>query len=187
MPVDPLEVRRKRENLMVEREDGPVRVPPLGAGFIAVNDVQDVALEDGGWSAPTVGQPAQYRAATAKEAAAAIEASARREAARQTWRSDSTGKGRHDLIYPNAVHRLAKRLEEGAATHGDRAWEQNNTPEGRARCLESLLRHVWQVADGLEDEDHLAAVLANAMMLMKFQEQQARVDRLSDGGPRIGG
>lgn len=84
-------------------------------------------------------------------------------------RSDSTGKGRFDLLSPVAMRRLALRYEGGARAHGDRNWEKGIPV---SRCLSAALRHTFQYLAGARDEDHLAAAAWNLCAAMHFQDTQ---------------
>lgn len=78
-------------------------------------------------------------------------------------KSSELGKGRFDLIWPDFLFRLAKRLEEGSLIYGDWNWAQGMP---LSRFYSSAMRHLIQVGQGLDDEDHLAAVAFNVMCLM---------------------
>jgi hypothetical protein len=82
-------------------------------------------------------------------------------------RGTQTGKGRYDLISTFATRRLALVLERGAARYGDRNWEKGIP---LMRHIDSLKRHLDQFIEGHTDEDHLAHMLANAMMLVHTEE-----------------
>lgn len=86
-------------------------------------------------------------------------------------RDAGAGKGRYDLLPREAVHRVAQLLERGADKYEARNWELGQ-PFSRAIC--SMLRHAFQAAAGMTDEDHLAAVVFNAMAVMTYQDRIAR-------------
>jgi hypothetical protein len=95
--------------------------------------------------------------------------------ARRSWdtgsqRDDATGKGRYDLLPREAIHRLAQLYERGAAKYDDRNWEKG---QPLSVIANSMLRHAFQAAAGLEDEDHLAAVAWNAFALITIRERIA--------------
>lgn len=73
-------------------------------------------------------------------------------------RDTRDGKGRFDLIPTIPMRRLAKHYENGANKYGDRNWE---TGQPLSRYLDSCERHLMAVKEGLEDEDHAAAVAWN--------------------------
>jgi hypothetical protein len=77
------------------------------------------------------------------------------------------GKGRFDLIPPYALERLAILYESGAKKYGEDNWRKGIPTR---RCLDSLLRHANKVVKGLDDEDHLAAVIWNAFTIIETQE-----------------
>ena len=82
-------------------------------------------------------------------------------------RDTQTGKGRFDLLPVNAIFRLAKHFENGAVKYGDSNWLKGIP---LARYLDSLMRHTFKFSGGLYDEDHLAAIIWNAMCLLETQE-----------------
>jgi hypothetical protein len=95
-------------------------------------------------------------------------------------RSSAEGRGMYDLVPSIVVDRLAKHLEKGAKKYG-----LNNYQKGMniRRCMSSLLRHAFQVLDGDETEDHLAAILFNAGCVMFFRDKiknGERTDSLED-------
>ena len=85
-------------------------------------------------------------------------------------RSDSTGKGRYDLMPPKALRRVAIVYEKGGLVRGDRNWEKGMP---RTRLFDSALRHTYQALDGQVDEDHLAHAVWNLLALMHFEEEAA--------------
>ena len=74
---------------------------------------------------------------------------------------------RIDLIPWEAIRREAVRMAEGAASHGE-----NNYQRGRADAafirdrVNHLLAHALKYANGDRSDDHLAAIRANAGMLI---------------------
>ena len=77
-------------------------------------------------------------------------------------RDSSLGKSRIDLISPLAEKRLGDWLCKGAEKYGDRNWEKGMP---MSRIMASLKRHLNAYCAGQRDEDHLAAVMCNAMFL----------------------
>jgi len=73
-------------------------------------------------------------------------------------RDTRNGKGRFDLITTIALRRLAKHYENGAVKYGDHNWAKG---QPLSRYLDSCFRHLIGVLEGLEDEDHAAAVAWN--------------------------
>jgi hypothetical protein len=78
------------------------------------------------------------------------------------------GKGRFDLIPTLPIRRLAKHFENGAVKYGDNNW-QKGIP--LARYLDSLERHVNCLKAGESTEDHLAAIMWNAVCFMWTQDE----------------
>ncbi len=76
-------------------------------------------------------------------------------------------KPRPGLISPFAMRRLGRWLAIGAEKYTDRNWEKGIP---LSRTTESLYRHLldWQAGD--TTEDHLAAIMCNAMFLIHTQE-----------------
>lgn len=85
-------------------------------------------------------------------------------------RDTQSGKGRYDLIPPEALRRLAQLYERGAAKYGDRNWEVGIPV---SRCFSSALRHLMQALASEADEDHLAAVLFNVAAIITYRERIA--------------
>lgn len=82
-------------------------------------------------------------------------------------RDITTGKGRPDLISPFALERLGIWCELGAIKYGDRNWEKGMP---YSRMTASMTRHLLAWMMGKEDEDHLSAIMWNAMGLIHYQE-----------------
>ena len=82
-------------------------------------------------------------------------------------RNSSEGKGRYDLLPPEAIEAIAKRFEYGAKLHGE-----NNYQLGipNSSFFDSALRHLFQAMAGDESEDHLAASATNICMLIYNRE-----------------
>lgn len=68
-----------------------------------------------------------------------------------------------ELISPWAEERLGHWLRLGAQRYARRNWEAGIPME---RTFASLKRHVNKYQMGMKDEDHLAAIMCNAMFLM---------------------
>ena len=73
------------------------------------------------------------------------------------------GKGRYDLIPPEALRRLAVHYEKGAIKYGDKNWQKGQPIHV---YTDSMLRHAQKVLARFEDEDHLAAVMWNAAAII---------------------
>lgn len=76
-----------------------------------------------------------------------------------------------ELISPFAELRLGAWLAKGAKRYARRNWERGLPLES---TLASLKRHVAKFQAGYEDEDHLAAIMCNAMFLLHTQEMIKR-------------
>jgi hypothetical protein len=77
-------------------------------------------------------------------------------------RDTAEGKPRPDLISPFAQERLGAWLEKGAKKYAERNWEAGMP---LSRMLASLCRHLNKYQQGDQSEDHLAAIMCNAMFL----------------------
>jgi hypothetical protein len=66
--------------------------------------------------------------------------------------------------------RLAGLLERGATHYGERNWEKGQPV---SRTLSSLWRHVIAYQQGENTEDHLAAIVFNAMSIIHVEEEVA--------------
>lgn len=85
------------------------------------------------------------------------------------FRDNREGKGRMDLIPPQAVLRLSAWFEAGARKYSDRNWEKGIP---FSRFVDAALRHLFKYLAGCDDEDHLAAVAWNVFCLMHFEENR---------------
>jgi Domain of unknown function (DUF5664) len=74
-------------------------------------------------------------------------------------RGSREGKGRFDLIPPDALRRLAIHYENGSKVYGDKNWELG---QPLSRYLDSAMRHLVCILEGMTDEDHPSAVAWNA-------------------------
>lgn len=86
-------------------------------------------------------------------------------------RDTSENKPRPDLISPFFLERLGEHLRKGAAKYDEWNWAKG-IPS--SRCYESAVRHLMQFAQGLLNEDHLAAAAFNIMVIIHNQEVQKR-------------
>ena len=86
-------------------------------------------------------------------------------------RDTAEGKVRPDLISPFAVERLSEWLRLGAEKYAPRNWEKGLPV---SRCTASLCRHLMKFQQGCTDEDHIAAILCNAMFIAHIQEMCKR-------------
>ena len=88
-------------------------------------------------------------------------------------RDSREGKGRFDLLSPQALHRLAVVTQLGAMKYGDRNWEKGQ-PLGR--YLDSAMRHIQRYLMGDRDEDHAAQAMWNLMAIIHTEEAIQRGD-----------
>lgn len=79
------------------------------------------------------------------------------------------GKGRCDLLPPNALLRLARHFETGSLKYGDRNWELGIPCHSFA---DSGMRHLLKYMNGDTDEDHLIAAIWNLMCLAETEEKR---------------
>jgi hypothetical protein len=86
-------------------------------------------------------------------------------------RDSREGKGRYDLIPPEAIHELAIHFEEGAKKYGDRNWELG---QPISRIMDSALRHAFSYMAKKKDENHLGAACWNLIAAMTIR---ARVNK----------
>jgi hypothetical protein len=86
-------------------------------------------------------------------------------------RDTADGKPRPDLISPFAMERLGEWLRLGAEKYTPRNWERG-IPLSRSTA--SLYRHLLKFQQGKQDEDHIAAVMCNAMMIIHTIEMVKR-------------
>lgn len=75
-------------------------------------------------------------------------------------RDSAAGKSRLDLISPLFLNRLGILLAKGADHYGERNWEKGMP---LSRLLSSACRHLNQLLDGQEDEDHAIQCTFNLM------------------------
>jgi hypothetical protein len=91
--------------------------------------------------------------------------------ANRAIRDTADDKPRPDLISPFAEERQGHWLRMGAAKYAERNWERGMP---FSRCVASLKRHLMKFQQGLQDEDHLAAIMFNAMALIHYEEMIER-------------
>jgi hypothetical protein len=103
-------------------------------------------------------------------------------------RDTADDKPRPDLISPFAEERQGHWLRMGAAKYAERNWEKGMP---FSRCVASLRRHVMKYQQGKRDEDHLAAIMFNAMALIHYEEMidrgllPAELNDMPNYGPLI--
>lgn len=82
-------------------------------------------------------------------------------------RDTQKGKIRYDLIPALSLQRVAALYTKGAEHYGEGNWSKGMP---FSRFLASLQRHLQQFILRDDEEDHLAAIIFNAMAIMHFQE-----------------
>ena len=95
----------------------------------------------------------------------------RQEFATSAVRDTAEGKPRPDLVSPFAMKRLGRWLALGALKYSERNWEKGIAI---GRSFASLCRHVEDYKAGETDEDHMAAVMCNAMFIIHTEEMVRR-------------
>lgn len=78
-------------------------------------------------------------------------------------RDSAEGKPRMELLPQDLLMRVATWYGLGATKYGDDNWK-NGQPQ--KACAGSLLRHLAKYMLGYRDEDHLSAVVFNALSMM---------------------
>lgn len=81
------------------------------------------------------------------------------------------GKGRFDLLPPIAMIRIAKHFENGSLKYGIDNWKKGIPLR---RYTDSMMRHAYKFLGGDSSEDHLSAVIWNALCLIESQELISR-------------
>lgn len=81
-------------------------------------------------------------------------------------REVKVGRPRFDLIPPHAMLRIANLFARGAEIYGDRNWEKGLP---FSSIQQSKMRHIEAHRRGETDEDHLAAEVWNALVMMEFE------------------
>jgi hypothetical protein len=82
----------------------------------------------------------------------------RREFGTGAVRDMAKGKGRFDLLPWEVIRALAIHYQKGAEKYSERNWE-NGIPV--KAFLDSAMRHLAQVIDGRDDENHAVSALWN--------------------------
>lgn len=81
-------------------------------------------------------------------------------------RGSQEGKPRFDLIPPEPLRRVAEHYRKGGEHYGNHNWTLG---QPTSRMWASLERHVQAYKAGDRVEDHLAAVVFNALGIMHFE------------------
>lgn len=82
-------------------------------------------------------------------------------------RDSADNKPALELISPFSLERLGEWLRLGAQKYRSRNWESGMPI---SRVVASLERHIQAFKKGDESEDHLAAVMCNAMFILHYEE-----------------
>lgn len=91
-------------------------------------------------------------------------------------RDRPSGKGVYVGVSPIAMKRLADRIEVGKLKYGNfRNWEKGLPIED---SMDSLLRHAYQYIEGDDTEDHLAAIMWAAMVIMHTEKTHPEMQNL---------
>lgn len=81
-------------------------------------------------------------------------------------------------VSPYAMERLGAHLTRGGQKYGDfRNWERGMPI---TRCIGAVLRHTFQYLRRDDSEDHMAAVMWNAMAILHFEETRPELDDRPD-------
>ena len=86
-------------------------------------------------------------------------------------RDTADGKPRPDLISPFLKERVGEWLRIGANKYAERNWERGMN---FTRVIASLERHLMRYQQGMREEDHLAAIVCNAMFLIHYEQMIER-------------
>ena len=84
-------------------------------------------------------------------------------------RESNAGRGRFDLLPYEALEAWAIWSELGAVKYGDRNWENGLSVKD---CINRMCRHAAKAANGMTDEDHLAAVMWNAAVAITMMQRR---------------
>lgn len=82
-------------------------------------------------------------------------------------RDSAEGKPAMELLPWELLMRVAKLYGEGASKYGANNWRRGQPQDA---CLGSLQRHLTKYQLGMTDEDHLSAVIFNALSIMNVDE-----------------
>lgn len=82
-------------------------------------------------------------------------------------RDAMSGKGTPSLIPIDALRAVSKRFEDGASKYGRDNWKKGIP---LSRYVDSLYRHLWQLMEDDQAEDHGGAVIWNAMCLIQTKQ-----------------
>lgn len=92
----------------------------------------------------------------------------------QSGAKSSEAAPRYDLIEPALLERIARRMAQGAASHGERNYRKGaSDPAFLTDRLNHLVGHALKLAGGDTSEDHLGAIGANASILAYLLDARA--------------
>ena len=97
-------------------------------------------------------------------------------------RESKEGKGRYDLIPPDALRRLAIVYEKGAVLHGDRNWEKGLSISA---TINSAIRHCFKYLAGSSEEDHLAQAAWNLFAIMHLEKHKPKMQDIPTLGDNL--
>lgn len=100
-------------------------------------------------------------------------------------RDNGEKKGMGSLISILALQRLSHHMEQGAEKYSIRNWEKGMP---LIRYVDAIYRHLWAWMMGKNDENHLGALLFNAMALSHTYDMIRAgqlPDSLADGLPML--
>jgi hypothetical protein len=92
-------------------------------------------------------------------------------------RDSADGKPRMELLPLDLLARVATWYTLGAEKYGDNNWRKG---QPKSHVMGSLIRHLTKYQMGMTDEDHLSAVIWNALSLMNVDEYHADNPTLND-------
>lgn len=92
-------------------------------------------------------------------------------------RDSTEGKSRMELIPWDLMSRVAKRYEDGAKAYGNNNWRKGQLS---SHVFASMMRHAMQWVIGDRSEDHLSAVVWNALALMNNEEYFSTNEAIHD-------
>ena len=92
-------------------------------------------------------------------------------------RDSAVGKPRMSLLPLDLLRRVSDWLALGAKLHGDNNWRKGQT---QSRCFDSLMRHAEAFQSGDRVEDHLSAIIFNALSIMNVEEYYRDDPMLAD-------
>lgn len=91
-------------------------------------------------------------------------------------REGDEGRGMPSLISPYMLTRLSQHMENGARKYSAHNWMMGANYQ---RFIDSMYRHLIAFQKGDTSEDHLSAIIFNAMAIIHFDET-GRAEELDD-------